>query len=82
MRIEELQSSLEAQELRLTKRNSEREIEQTLKAYFAKKNKKWAWLENKKKNGGGAQKSKLSNQDEKKHKNVQKGKEKFYKRKI
>ena len=36
MRIEELQSSLEVQELRLTERNSEKKIEQTLKAYTLK----------------------------------------------
>lgn len=43
MRIEELQSSLEAQELRMTEINFERESEQalkaqTLKASFDKKN--------------------------------------------
>src|SRR3954468_23715273 len=40
MRIEDLQSSLEAQELRLTERTSEREVEQALKAYFVKKDQK------------------------------------------
>src|SRR3954471_3385560 len=40
MRIEELQSSLEAQELRLTERTSEREVEQALKASFVKKDQK------------------------------------------
>lgn len=43
MRIEELQSIIEAQELRLTKRNPERKTyqalkAQTLKAFFVKKN--------------------------------------------
>ncbi|XP_058746260.1 uncharacterized protein LOC131619139 [Vicia villosa] len=46
------------------------------------KKKKQAWLENTKKNGGGAQKSEFSNKYEKKHKNVEKGKEKFDKRKV
>ena len=40
MRIEELQSSLEAQELRLTERTYEREVEQALKASFVKKDHK------------------------------------------
>lgn len=43
MRIEKLHSSLEAQELQLTKRNSEREPERALKSFFVKKNKKQAW---------------------------------------
>src|SRR3954469_25648328 len=42
MRIEELQSSLEAQELRFTERNFEREVEQALKAFFVKKDQKEA----------------------------------------
>ena len=54
----------------MTERNSERETKQALKYSFVKKNKKQTWLENKKKNGGGAQKSELSNLDEKKHKNI------------
>ncbi|KAK2398886.1 hypothetical protein QL285_048781 [Trifolium repens] len=40
MRVEELQSSLEAHELRMTERTSEREAEQALKASFAKKDQK------------------------------------------
>ena len=40
MRIEESQTSLEAQELRLTERTSEREVEQALKASFVKKDQK------------------------------------------
>ena len=85
MRIEELQSSLEAQELRLTERNSEQELNalksQTLKVSSGKKNQKQGQLENKKKYDGGVQNSELSNSD-KKHQNVQKGKEKFDKRKV
>lgn len=38
MRVKELQSSLEAQELRLIERNSEREVEYILKASSSKKN--------------------------------------------
>lgn len=87
IRIKELQSSLEVQELRLTERNFERETEhalkaQTRKASFVKKNYKQACLENKKKNTSGARRSKLSNSDEKKHKNVHEGKYKFDKRKV
>lgn len=87
MRIEELKSRLEAQEFCLTERNSERELKQalkaqTLKSSFGKKNQKQAWLKNNKKYGGGVQKSRLSNSEEKKHKNVRKGKEKFDKRNI
>lgn len=81
MRIEELQSSLWAQELRLTERNSKKELEQALKASFGKKSQKQAWLENKKEYDGGVQKSELSNSD-KKHQNIHKGKEKFDKRKV
>src|ERR1051325_9699843 len=40
MKIEELQSSLEAHELRLIDRTSEREVEQSLKAFFVKKDQK------------------------------------------
>ncbi|KAK2363545.1 hypothetical protein QL285_088517 [Trifolium repens] len=40
MRVEELQSSLEAHELRMTERTSEREAEQALKASFVKKDQK------------------------------------------
>src|ERR1044072_2845290 len=40
MKIEELQSSLEAHELRLIDRTSEREVEQDLKASFVKKDQK------------------------------------------
>ncbi|KAK2361761.1 hypothetical protein QL285_086881 [Trifolium repens] len=40
MKVEELQSSLEAHELRMTERTSEREAEQALKASFAKKDQK------------------------------------------
>lgn len=43
MRIEGLQSSLEAQELRLSERTSEREVEQPLKASFVKKDQKKSW---------------------------------------
>lgn len=82
MRIEQLWSILAAQELHLTKRNSEWETKQALKASFVKKNKKQEWLENKKNNGGGTQKSEISNPDEKKHKKFHKGNEKFYKRKV
>lgn len=87
MRIEEFQSSLGAQELCLSERNFEKELEQALKAKtlkesFVKNNQKQVWLENKKKYGDGAQNSELFNSEEKKHMNVQKGKEKFDKRKI
>ena len=68
--------------MRLTKRNSERELEQALKAYFGKKNHKQTWLESNKKCGGGVQKPKLSNYEYKKHKNVQKGNKKFDKRNV
>lgn len=86
MEIEYLQSSLETQELCMTKRNSGQELEQalkarTLKAYFGKKNHKKASLENKKKYDDGVQRSELSNSD-KKYQNVQKGKKKFDKRNV
>ena len=45
-----------------------------LKDSFVNKNHKQTCLENKKKYGGGAQNSELSNPNEKKHKNVHKGK--------
>lgn len=79
MKIEELQSSLEAQELRLTGRNYEREVEQALKASSVKKNQKQSWLEAKKRHGCGYLKSEVSNSDEKKH---HKGNEKFDKNKV
>ncbi|XP_058774565.1 uncharacterized protein LOC131648853 [Vicia villosa] len=72
MRIEELQSSLEAQELRLTERTSEREVEQALKASFVKKDQKL-------KKHGRSQKSEVFYSDEEKH---QKGKEKYDKRMV
>ncbi|XP_050875693.1 uncharacterized protein LOC127079338 [Lathyrus oleraceus] len=59
-----------------------KETSTALKAYFVNKNKKQAWLENRKKNGEGVQKPKLSNPYDTKHKNVHKGKEKFDDRKI
>ncbi|XP_058733492.1 uncharacterized protein LOC131605114 [Vicia villosa] len=72
MRIKELQSSLEAQELRLTERTSEREVEQALKASFVKKDQKL-------KKHGRSQKSEVFYSDEEKH---QKGKEKYDKRMV
>ncbi|XP_050889517.1 uncharacterized protein LOC127094776 [Lathyrus oleraceus] len=51
MRIEELQRSLEAQELWLTERTSKREVEQALKASFVKKDQKQSWSEAKKRHG-------------------------------
>ncbi|XP_058756745.1 uncharacterized protein LOC131629958 [Vicia villosa] len=72
MRIEELQSSLDAQELRLTERTSEREVEQALKASFVKKDQKL-------KKHGRSQKSEVFYSDEEKH---QKGKEKYDKRMV
>src|ERR1044072_3560884 len=65
MRIEELQSSLEAHELRLTERTSERKVVQALKASFAKKDQKL-------KKHGRSQKLEVFYSDEK----HQKGKEK------
>lgn len=61
MRIEELLSSLEAQELCINERNSERELEQALEAYTLKassrkKNHKQAWIENNKMYGDGVHK--------------------------
>ena len=79
MRIEELQSSLEAQELRLTERNSEREVEQqALKADSGKNYQKKSWSEAKRRSDG-VQKPETSNSDKQKY---QKGKEKFDKKKI
>ena len=72
MRIEELQSSLEVQELRLTERTSEREVEQTLKAYFVKKDQK-------QKRYGRSQKLETSISNEKKY---HMGKEKYDKKKV
>ncbi|XP_050916159.1 uncharacterized protein LOC127131273 [Lathyrus oleraceus] len=48
MRVEELQSSPEAQALRLTERTSKREVEQTLRASFVKKDQKLSFSEAKK----------------------------------
>ncbi|XP_058776869.1 uncharacterized protein LOC131651219 [Vicia villosa] len=72
MRIEELQSSLEAEELRLTERTSEREVEHALKASFVKKDQKL-------KKHGRSQKSEVFYFDEEKH---QKVKEKYDKRMV
>lgn len=71
-----MQSSLEAQELRLTERTSEREVEYALKAYSVKKDQKQSWLEAKKRHGR-SQESEAFNFDEKKH---QKRREKLDKR--
>ncbi|XP_050902017.1 uncharacterized protein LOC127109618 [Lathyrus oleraceus] len=86
MRIEELQIRLEAQELHLTERKFEQELEQalkaqTLKASSGKKNQKQEWIEERNNYGGGVKKLELSSSD-KKHHNVQKGNEKFDKRKV
>ncbi|KAK2398064.1 hypothetical protein QL285_059570 [Trifolium repens] len=79
MRIEELQSSLEAQELRLTERNSERKVEQqALKAASEKKYQKKSWSEAKNRSDG-AQKPETSTSDKQKY---QKGKERFDKTKV
>lgn len=78
MKIEELLSGLETRGLRLTERNSEREVDQTLKASSGKKNQKQSWSEAEKRHGDGYQKSEVSNFDEKKH---HKGKKKFDKKK-
>ncbi|KAK2405626.1 hypothetical protein QL285_054842 [Trifolium repens] len=79
MRIEELQSSLEAQELRLTERNSEREVEQqALKADSGKNYQKKSWSETKRRSDG-VQKLETSTSDKQKY---QKGKERFDKKKI
>ncbi|XP_050900724.1 uncharacterized protein LOC127107480 [Lathyrus oleraceus] len=79
MRIKELQSNLEAQELHLTERNSEREVKQALKASFGKKNQKQCWPEAKKRQRGGYQKLEASNSDKKKH---HKESERFDKKKV
>ncbi|KAK2366172.1 hypothetical protein QL285_079584 [Trifolium repens] len=74
MRIEELQGSLEAQELRLTERASEREVEQqALKAASGKKHQKKSWSETKRRSDG-FQKPETSTSDKQKY---QKGKERF-----
>ncbi|KAK2376919.1 hypothetical protein QL285_077661 [Trifolium repens] len=79
MRIEELQSSLEAQELRLTERNSEREVEQqALKAASEKKYQKKSWSKAKNRSDG-AQKPETSTSDKQKY---QKGKKRFDKTKV
>ncbi|XP_050876368.1 uncharacterized protein LOC127080082 [Lathyrus oleraceus] len=67
MRAKVLQSSLEAQELRLTERTSKREVEQTLKESSSKKNQKHSWLDAKKRHDDGYRKLEVSNSDEKKH---------------
>ena len=59
--------------MRLAERNSEREVEQALKASFVKKDQKHSWSEAKKKHGR-SQKSETSTFDEKKY---HKGWEKF-----
>ncbi|KAK2391014.1 peroxidase P7 [Trifolium repens] len=72
MRVEELQSSLEAHELRMTERTSEREAEQALKASFVKKDQK-------QNRHGRAQMSEAFYSDEKKY---QKRKEKSDKKNV
>ncbi|KAK2359551.1 hypothetical protein QL285_084913 [Trifolium repens] len=72
MKVEELQSSLEAHELRMTERTSEREAEQALKASFVKKDQK----QNK---HGTAQMSEAFYSDKKKY---QKRKEKSDKKNV
>ncbi|KAK2399808.1 hypothetical protein QL285_049574 [Trifolium repens] len=72
MKVEELQSSLEAHELRMTERTSEREAEQALKASFVKKDQK----QNK---HGRAQMSEAFYSDKKKY---QKRKEKSDKKNV
>src|ERR1044072_6127155 len=79
MRIEELQNSLEAHELCLTERTSEREVEQALKASFIKKDQKHSWSEANNRCGDRFQKSEISTSDEKKY---HKGKEKSDKTKV
>ena len=54
MRVKELQSSLEAHELRMTARTFEREVEQhALKVTSGKKHQKQTWSEARKKTNGG-----------------------------
>lgn len=77
--IEELQSSLNAQELRQIERNSKREFEQALKASSNKKYQKQTWLEANKRHSNGSQKSEGSKFDEKKH---HKGNGKFDNKKV
>ncbi|WJX37062.1 hypothetical protein P8452_24874 [Trifolium repens] len=78
MRLDELQSSLEAQELRMTERTSEREEQQALKAASGKKHQKKSWSEAKR-SSDGAQKPETSTSDEQKY---QKGKERFDKKNV
>jgi hypothetical protein len=67
MRLEELQSSLEAQELRLTERTSEREVEQqALKSASGRKDQKKTWSEAKRRSDG-VQKPETSNSDKQKY---------------
>lgn len=80
MIIEELQCSLEAQELRLTERNSKKEVEQqALKATSSKKYQKQSWSEAMKRSDG-VEKSETSTFERKKI--AQKGNEKYDKRKV
>ncbi|KAK2369275.1 hypothetical protein QL285_082421 [Trifolium repens] len=72
MRVEELESSLDAHELRMTERTSEREAEQALKASFVKKDQK-------QNRHGRAQMSEAFYSDEKKY---QKKKEKSDKKNV
>ncbi|KAK2387936.1 hypothetical protein QL285_061661 [Trifolium repens] len=72
MRVEELESSLEAHELRMTERTSEREAEQALKASFVNKDQK-------QNRHGRAQMSEAFYSDEKKY---QKRKEKSDKKNV
>lgn len=56
MRIEYVQSILEEQELRLTERTYEREVEQAMKVSYGKKSKKKSLSEANKRHDGGFQK--------------------------
>ncbi|XP_058750702.1 uncharacterized protein LOC131623675 [Vicia villosa] len=78
MGIQELQSSLEAQDLCLVERTFKREVGQALKASSCKKIQDPSSLEAKKRHGG-SQMLEASNSNEKKH---QKGREKLDKKKI
>lgn len=51
----------------LDERNSEREVDQTLKASYGKKNQKQSCLEAKKRHDDGYQKSETFKSNEKKH---------------
>jgi transposase InsO family protein len=73
MRIEELQSSLEAQELRLAERTSEREVEQALKAFFVKKDQKHS-----NRRGDRFQKEASTSDEKKYHKGKEKKKVQCY----